>query len=93
MNIMGERKKIIAKLAVMEKILQCHEMNVERHKKYFVHLVHDHRIVLLATLLPAFLWGWKKGRQKGLRKIIKQLMRVGVLTTFSHLKKQLSHQL
>ena len=75
---------------MMEKRLQHHEIKVLEHKKYLLGVVYDHRMVLLATLLPAFLWGWKKGRQKGWGGIVKQIMKIGMLTSFSHIKRQLS---
>ena len=75
---------------MMDKILRYQEIKVLEHKRYLFGVINDHRIALLATLLPAFLWGWKKGRQKGLGKIVKQIMKVGILTSFSHIKRRLA---
>lgn len=73
----------------MENRLLYQQAKVKKHKNYLVNKVHDHRVELLAILIPAFFWGWKIGREQGMRKILKQLARVGFLTACSKAKRQL----
>ena len=72
---------------MMEKTLQYQEVKVLEHKKYLLGVVNDHRIVLLATVLPAFLWGWKKGKHTGFGKMIKQISKAVILTYYSYIKR------
>ena len=74
----------------MEKILQYQQIKALNHTNHLIAIVKNHRVLCLTTLLPAFLWGWKKGKENSLSKVIKQLVNIGAVTFFSHIKKQLS---
>lgn len=74
---------------MMEKTLQYQRIKVLEHKKCLVSMMSNYRIILFVTLFPTFLWGLTKGRETRWGKIIKQLMKLGILTSFSHIKRQL----
>lgn len=74
---------------MIEKKLTCKQIEEITHKNYFLNIIHDNRIVLIATLLPAFLWGWKQARARGVGKIIKQMIRYGLLAVAANVKKQI----
>ncbi len=90
-----ERKKIIAQIAKMEERLHCQQMKVQEHKikvleykREAVETVYDHRIILLAALIPIFLWGWSKGLKKGWGHHLKRFIKVGLMTSLSKIKHQ-----
>lgn len=74
---------------MIEKKLTCKQIEETTHKNYFLNTIHDNRIVLIATLLPAFLWGWKQARTRGAVKIAKQMIRYGLLAVAANVKKQI----
>ena len=74
----------------MEKKLKFQQASIAANKKYLFDLVNDNRVVLVATLLPAFIFGWRQAKIKGgMRQIMKQLTRYGVLAAFTHIKKMI----
>ena len=90
MTMINSRKPLIAEIAMMERTLQCQQANVIQHKKRLVDMVNDHRVVLIIALLPAFFWGWKKERERaGVGNFIIQLLRIGLLAAFTHVKNKL----
>lgn len=75
----------------MEKRLKSQQASVEANKNYLFNLANDHRVVLVATLLPAFVWGWRQAKIKGgLRHGVKQALKYGLLAAFTNIKKQIS---
>lgn len=74
---------------MIEKKLKSQQTKVIVHEKYLLNIIYDHRVVLVATLLPGFIWGWKQARVKGaVGQMVKQLIRYGLLTAFANIKKQ-----
>jgi hypothetical protein len=74
---------------VIEKKLKYQQLEVTSHKNYFLAMINDNRITLIATLLPGFLWGWKQARVRGKSKIMKQLIRYGLLAVATNVKKHI----
>ena len=68
---------------------QIQQTQVNQHKKYFVDVINDHRIILLTTLIPVFLGGWKIGRAKWPDRTVKQWMRVILFASYTQFKRQL----
>lgn len=71
---------------------------MSKQKNYLFEMVKDHQFVLFTLLIPAFMWGWRKGKEhevpqsrvrKGTRKIAGQLANMGMMTALSHLKKRI----
>lgn len=73
----------------MEQRAQDQQIQVNQHKKYFLDVINDHRIILISTLVPAFLWGWKIGRAKWPERTVKQWMRVILFASYTQFKRQL----
>ena len=76
----------------MEKILHYQQNEVIKHEKYFADMANSHKVMLITTLLPAFLWGWKKGQEKGVGVMLKQLARVVLMTAFSKASRHFIHK-
>ncbi len=74
---------------MIEKKLKRQQREVTLHKNYFLTTINNNLITLLATLLPSFLWGWKQARVRGKSKIMKQLVRYGLLAVATNVKKQI----
>lgn len=75
---------------MIEKKLKLQETKVIAHKKYFLNIIHDNRVILIATLLPGFILGWKQARVKGAAgKMVKQLIRYSLLAAFANVKKKI----
>ncbi len=70
----------------MEKKLKDQQTKVILHKKYLLGLVNDNRVVLIAALLPAFIWGFKQAREKSLPKMILQGSKFVLMTALMHAK-------
>jgi hypothetical protein len=85
--MMNQRKRLIAKLENLEKILQHQQANVKTHQHYFYDLIHEHWLTLMPPLLPALWWGWKHARNRSIRNWIKPLLRIGLGILFSHVKR------
>lgn len=76
---------------MMEKILQHQQLTTQKHKNYLFHKIQDYRWVILATLLPAVLWGCKNRTfQRRSAKVMGQLLRFVGYTAFTYAKRQLS---
>lgn len=88
----NSRRQLIKKIAQLDIQLHNQQANVYKHKKYLIHVIYDHRIILAATLLPAFLWGWRKGREKGVGKFLTQLIKMSLMTAISQAKQHLIRQ-
>ncbi|KGP62664.1 hypothetical protein EP47_10585 [Legionella norrlandica] len=73
-----------------EKILRHYRLEVIKHKRRLINGIAEHKLLLLFISLPLLVWGWKKGRGKGIGKIIKQLIKIGCLATVSYIKRQLT---
>ena len=86
----SSRKQIIAKLALIEKKMKSQQVRTIAHREYLLNIIHDNRVVFLATLLPGFIWGWRQARVKGaVAQMGKKLIQYGLLTALAGLKKQL----
>lgn len=72
---------------MMEKKLKCQQAKVKSHQAYLLTLLNDNRVILLATLLPAFLWGWKQAREKKVSKRIQQVIKFVLVTVLTNVGK------
>lgn len=80
------RKKVIMDIARVEKTLYEQRVMYNKHKHYFDNLLKDSRVLLLLSLLPAFLMGWRSGRTGRIMLLIKQLLNIAIMTLISQLK-------
>ena len=85
----NSRKQLIAQIAMMERNLKYQQVKVTAHKKYLLDLLNDNRVVLMATFLPAFIWGWKLAREKRVSQMIKPLIKLGLVSAIGSLKQQI----
>lgn len=75
---------------MIEKKLKYQQVEVAGHERYFFNIIYSNRMMLVTTLLPAFLWGWKQARMKGaVLNIGKQFISYGLYAVATRLKKQL----
>ena len=74
----------------MEQILHYQQMKANEHKKYIADVLRDHWVVLGMTLMPAFIWGWKRGREANVGQCLKTGVKIGLVRAISHIKKKLS---
>ena len=90
MIMSNSRRQLIKKIARLNHNLHYQQARVKLHKRYLMHLIYDHRVTLIVTLLPAFVWGWHQGqrRAKGLGAALKQIVQMGLMTVFTHVKGQ-----
>ena len=84
---MNSRKQMVAQITVMDRLLKHEKIEVTKNKNYLVNTITDHRLVLITTLLPAILWGWKLGKEKKMGIIIKKILALGFLNIFTHVRK------
>ncbi len=82
------RKKLIAKLKTLEKKLYLEHKNVVTYKKHLAGIVRDYRVILVAILLPSFIWGWQKGLNKGASIFFRQIVQFLLLTSLNHFKRK-----
>ncbi len=75
---------------MMEKKLKYHQIKVIEHKNYLLNRIGGKRLTLISTLLPAFIMGWKVARRKRRGHVIQRLIKFGLLTAFTHLRKKVS---
>ena len=73
---------------ILEQKLKSQQAKVFSHQQYFIRLIHDNRVALIATLLPAFIWGWKQAREKDMRKTIPQIFKFIVVSALSTARKK-----
>lgn len=79
------RKKLINQLEKMEKILHAQQLTVRQQRRYLIDKIIEYRFILLISISPALVWGWKH-RSIDFRKIrVKQLTRFifFIATTFA----------
>lgn len=79
------RKKLINQLANMEKILHAQQLTVRQQRRYLIDKIKEYRFILLISITPALVWGWKH-RYVHFRNIrMKQLKRFifFIATTFA----------
>lgn len=74
---------------MQEKILQCQQSQLIKHKKYLMAAVTDYRFTFFTILLPAFIWGWRSDKKLWMGKIIKDLIEVGMFAALTHFKKHI----
>jgi hypothetical protein len=86
---MSKRKKIITEITKLEKKLHHHQTKFLKHKQQLVELLPDQRVMLAIALFPAFVLGWKQGKEKRIGQLVKQLIKITLINAFSQLKKQL----
>ena len=84
----SQRTQLVKKIAMMEKILRCQQIKLNTHKEYLADVVNNNWIVIVSALLPAFLWGWKNAREKGIARMIRPIIKIGFLAVLSRIKKQ-----
>lgn len=69
------RKELLARIASVKQTLTYQQTDVIKHKAYLDSVINDHRWVVLTSLLPAFLWGWERGKKQKLAQVIKQFIK------------------
>lgn len=85
--MMNSRKQIVAQITVMDRLLKHEKIEVRKNQTYLVNTITDHRLVFIATILPAILWGWKLGKEKKVSVIIKNILKFGFLNLFTQVRK------
>ncbi len=70
---MRQRKRVIMALAMLEKKLWSQQAQVNKHKGYFLTLLHGNPWVVPALLVPAFIIGWRSARTRHLVRFIRHL--------------------
>jgi len=78
---------------VKEKVLQYHQAKVVEHKKYLFSVIYDFRVTLFGILLPALVLGWKLARITSFRKMLPELVKVGVATSYAEIKRRISSEI
>lgn len=84
---MNSRKKLQTMIHQTELEVKQKQIKIATHKQYFSQLVNDHKVVLLAMLLPAFMTGWKMARAAKSGQLIKQFARYCFFTVASYIPK------
>jgi lipopolysaccharide export LptBFGC system permease protein LptF len=79
-------KQLIAQITELEDTLKQEQQVLRRHQAYFNQLFHQPSVILLMTLLPAFMTGWSVARMKRRRHQIKRLLKFGLLNISSFYK-------
>ncbi|WP_115707896.1 hypothetical protein [Legionella sainthelensi] len=86
----NSRKRIIAQIAQMDKVLQGQKKELTEHKEYFVQskLTHYH-LVIVVLIASAFFIGWKTERKQWGNKVMQVIEEVGTLAFLNYFKKML----
>ena len=86
----NSRKRLIAEIAMVDKQLKNQEITLNEHKEYLLNIIYDQRIVIIAMLMPAFLWGWNQAREKNITLTLKKLIQIGLWTGLGHVRKHVT---
>jgi hypothetical protein len=82
------RKRLISKIATLDKQLTRDERELRAHKKHLFDFMMRNRALLIATVVPLFLWGLRHRRVRSLVKVTStKLVRSGLMAAFFHTKK------
>jgi hypothetical protein len=73
----------------MEKKLQHQQLVVIKQERYLIERIYEYRSIILMALFPALIWGGRIVGIKTIGKIIKQLVKLGFLTSVTYAKQQL----
>jgi hypothetical protein len=76
-------------IATLEKELLSQKIENYKHKNYLSNFVQEHKVILLALLIPAFIIGWQSAKRKPVRLVGKQLTNLVVLTAVATVRKKL----
>lgn len=81
------RKQTIADINMMENRLIHHQATFIEHKTYLKNMLSYKSVVLIATVLPAFIVGWDIARMNSAKHALKRLIKFGALTAMTRLRK------
>ena len=84
----NSRKQLICKIAETHLKLQNQQNELMTHERYLTNIMYDQRLVIVAMLLPAFLWGWKHAKNPSIPNTLKKLTKIGLLAGLSHIRKK-----
>ena len=87
--MIDSRKKLMTQISMLEKQLNQQEKKLADNKQYLATTINGPMLPFFIFIIPAFLWGWKSGREKWLGKIVKHATEVGRMVASAYLKKQL----
>ena len=78
--MINARRQVIANITRMENKLIDQQREMHAHKKYLATIMGDKRVMLIFSLLPPFIVGWKSARVGGRQSIIKFIKSVSFST-------------
>lgn len=87
--MMNARKRLKSEILSVANTLKEEQSNYFNHVHYFKSLMQDQKIGLVVLLLPAFIKGWNHAKKGAAGHRFKQLLKLGLLVTRSHIKKTL----
>lgn len=79
----NQRKALITQITLLEKKLHSQKKRASKHKESLMKWIDSNEFAVLMALIPAFICGWKIRRSPGIRKALKQIIRLGVMTILS----------
>lgn len=86
----NSRKKIIAQIAQMDKLLHDQKKELVAHKEYFVQSRNSCYYLAIAVFLcSAFFIGWNSERKQWIGRLLEQIVEVGTLVFVGYFKKML----
>ena len=83
----NSRKQTIAEINVMENRLIHHQAAFIEHKTHLKNMLSYKSVVLIATVLPAFIVGWEMARMNSAKHALNRLIKFGALTALTRLRK------
>jgi hypothetical protein len=72
----------------MERRLQSHQAKIRAHKTYLLDVVNSHWVLIVTTLIPGFLMGWKMARERGIFGMLKPLFKMALMAFVPYVKQQ-----
>lgn len=81
------RRQLILDIATMEKKLQYQRSRARAHEKYLVNLLTEYRILVGFVVLSSLFLSFKKGRNSGSFKLLKQVIRFGSVPFFAYFRR------
>ncbi|WP_131783330.1 hypothetical protein [Legionella gresilensis] len=67
--------------------IRNNKVQLAQHKQYFNRFANDHKLAVVALLIPSFIAGWESGKRIHLKQWLRQMSRVGLSTAVTSVRK------
>ncbi|WP_115330489.1 hypothetical protein [Legionella busanensis] len=67
--------------------IRNNQVQLAQHKLYFDKFANNHKLAIVALLVPSFIAGWEGGKRMNLKQLLRQMSRVGLSTAVTSMRK------